>query len=502
MKWTGILAVAFCLTTTSYWDVAKAQPPRPGGRQQREVNLEYSAATTIETQTTAEKQSYKSDTPEQSALLVRGCEATLSDIEAYKSGAPQGRSDSFDFYGVNAAVLALKGAKLTLQGGKITTDAAYANALFVYGDATIIARDLTIETSQHNSGGVMATGGGTLEGRNLTITTQGGSSAAIRSDRGGGKMTLTGGVYTANGPGSPAIYSTADVTVNDAKLVSTKAEGVVIEGKNSITLNRVELIDDNTTLHGKSTTHKNVFIYQSFSGDAEVGVSKFNATDTTFRTKMGDSIYVTNTSCEINLAGCVFENEDQDGVFLRVQRGGWGRKGQNGGNVKMTLDRQTIVGDVYLDNISTLELTLTNGTRFTGAINAGNTAKRLNLVLDEDSVLELTDDCYVSSLVNANASGDNIVLNGHQLIVGAEEQVEDGLPEMGDDGNRMGPPDGQGGPGGPGGSDMQGGPGAPPQWGDQGRGRRGPGGPGGRGAESGRSGRGGGRAGDGSRRPR
>ena len=61
---------------------------------------------------------------------------------------------------------------------------------------------------------------------NLYITTSGQSSAAIRTDRGGGSVTVDGGTYTSNGLGSPAIYSTADISVSNATLTSNLSEGV------------------------------------------------------------------------------------------------------------------------------------------------------------------------------------------------------------------------------------------------------------------------------------
>ena len=65
----------------------------------------------------------------------------------------------------------------------------------------------------------MTTGGGVTVAKNLTVNTSGRSSAAIRTDRGGGTVTVDGGTYTTNGLGSPSIYSTADITVSDAKLM-------------------------------------------------------------------------------------------------------------------------------------------------------------------------------------------------------------------------------------------------------------------------------------------
>ena len=82
----------------------------------------------------------------------------------------------------------------------------------------------------------MTTGGATLNAENVNVSTSGNSSAAIRSDRGGGTMQVTGGTYQTAGVGSPAIYSTADITVTDATLHASASEAVVIEGGNMWTL--------------------------------------------------------------------------------------------------------------------------------------------------------------------------------------------------------------------------------------------------------------------------
>ena len=410
----------------------------PGGGRARTVD--YSGATELSESTTSVDASYSSDAPGEVALLVSGGSSTLENATIAKSGAPIGRSDDYDFYGTNAAALVYKG-ELALKGGTITTDSAYSSGLFVYGDGKATAENVEIRTKEHNSGGVMVTGGGTLSAKNLRVVTDGNSSAPIRSDRGGGLLTVQGGEYRANGSGSPVVYSTADIRVEDATLISTRSEGAVIEGRNSIALKKTKLTDDNNALHGKSTTYKNVFIYQSFSGDAEVGTSRFSAEDCEISTKKGDSIYVTNTSCVVELRKNRFVNEDPEGYFLRVRREGWGRSGKNGGKVDLKLAEQEIAGNVYVDNISELTMTLSEGSRFVGAINAENTAGRLDISLDADSTLELTADSYVSSVTNADASGANIKLNGFKLYVG-EEKKPDNLPETGNSESGRGGPDG------------------------------------------------------------
>lgn len=153
--------------------------------------------------------------------------------------------------------------------------------MFSYGaDTTVNISDSTITTSADNSGGIQTTGGGTTNAENLTVTTSGNSSAAIRSDRGGGTVNVTGGSYTSNGYNSPAVYSTAAITVKNAKLTANNSESLVIEGKNSIALENCTVSGNMSSTKGSSSSENvhTVMIYQSMSGDADVGTLEFSMT--------------------------------------------------------------------------------------------------------------------------------------------------------------------------------------------------------------------------------
>ena len=79
-------------------------------------------------------------------------------------------------------------------------------------------------------------------------------------DRGGGLVYVDGGTYTSNGLGSPAIYSTAEIHVSGATLVSNLSEGVCIEGKNSIELTDCDLVANNTKCNGNATFYDTIMI--------------------------------------------------------------------------------------------------------------------------------------------------------------------------------------------------------------------------------------------------
>lgn len=387
----------------------------------------YSAVKEITSDETITGGEFLSTNADENAISASGnITATLSGITVTKTGDSDG-GDNTSFYGTNSAIIAKGGANLTIKNANITTDATGANGVFAYGGSattnnsssdgtTINISDSTITTSKDNSGGIMTTGGGIMNAENLTVTTAGTSSAAIRSDRGGGTVMVNNGTYKTTGKGSPAIYSTADITVKNATLIATASEGAIIEGKNSITLENVSLTDTNNSLNGQSTTYKNIFLYQSMSGDAATGKAVFTAKDSTITTNKGDSFYVTNTTAEINLENNTIINNDGTGNFLRIQADSWGNSGSNGGTVALNMNNQKVSGNVVVDSISKLTMNLTNGSSFIGAINGENSGE-VELVLDSSSSVTLIGDTYVKSLANADTTNSNIYTNGYKLYV-------------------------------------------------------------------------------------
>ena len=361
------------------------------------------------------------------AILADGESADYANVKVVKTGDADG--DEADFYGENAAVFATNGGTLNLSDMVVITDGKHANAVFSYGEGTTVnISDSYIETSGNCSGGIMTTGGGTMNATNLTINTSGNSSAAIRSDRGGGTVTVNGGYYTTSGTGSPVIYSTADITVNDAVLTSTASQGVVVEGKNSVTLNNVTLNADNNTKNSdKSDYYQAVMIYQSMSGDADEGLSTFEMNGGTLTNANGDIFFVNNTVTEITLNGVDITNNG-DGVFLRAAAAGWGSEGSNGGQVTLYAAKQTIDGDIVVDEVSNLNLYLSDGSDFSGAINADGEAGEVYVELTDGSTWTLTGDSYITALT---CDADSINLNGHKLYINGELYTE-GTASSGD----------------------------------------------------------------------
>lgn len=70
-----------------------------------------------------------------------------------------------------------------------------------------------------------------------------------------------------------------------------------------------------------------------------------------------------------------------------------------------------------MDSVSTLNMNIKENSYYEGTINSDNGAKSIKITLDSSSKLKLTEDSYITSLENADASNSNIDFNGYKLYV-------------------------------------------------------------------------------------
>ena len=353
-------------------------------------------------------------TDENAALISNGAEVTFSNDAISRTSSDSQGGDNSSFYGVGAAVLATDGTAY-VKDSTVTTDSKGGAGLFAYGDGTVYVADTDITTQQDTSGGIHAAGGGKLYAWDLNVETNGESSAAIRSDRGGGTMVVDGGTYTSNGVGSPAVYCTADIAVNNAELTANGSEAVCIEGLNSLRLYNSNLTG-NMSDDDQNDTTWTVILYQSMSGDSEVGNSTFQMDGGTITSKNGGLFYTTNTECTIALKDVDITYNDDSEFFLQCtgnnNQRGWGQSGANGSDCNFTADSQDMKGNVIWDSISDLDFYMTNGSTLEGAFvndesNAGNGGDGYcNVVIDKDSTWTVTGDSTITSLSNAGTITD------------------------------------------------------------------------------------------------
>ena len=395
----------------------------PGGQSQgvdsyTAVN-EYTEDTTVSGETLE-----STGTDENAALISSGASVTLDNDTITRTSDSSTGGDNSSFYGVGAAVLATDGTAY-VKDGSVTTDAAGGAGLFAYGDGTVYASGTTVKTTQDTSGGVHVAGGGTLYGWDLDVETNGESSAAIRSDRGGGTMVIDGGNYVSNGVGSPAIYSTADIAVSNASLTANGSEAVCIEGLNSIHLYDCDLTGNMSDLDQNDNTWT-VILYQSMSGDSEVGNSTFQMDGGSLTSENGGVFYTTNTESTITLSNVDINYNDDNEFFLQctgnTNQRGWGQSGANGADCHFTGISQDMQGNVIWDSISDLDFYLTEGSSLTGAVVDDETyageggGGYCNVYVSSDSTWTVTGDSTVSALENegtiVDSEGKTVTIQG------------------------------------------------------------------------------------------
>ena len=153
-----------------------------------------------------------------------------------------------------------------IDGTDITASSSGSNDVFATDSGTALVNDTSIETMADNSRGLDATYGGTISANKITADTQGGHSAIVATDRGGGSISLADATLSTAGSGSPLLYSTGDIQVNNVSGTSSGSQIAGMEGLNTI------LIKDSTlesTVTGKTASDpiaNGIIIYQSTSG--------------------------------------------------------------------------------------------------------------------------------------------------------------------------------------------------------------------------------------------
>lgn len=393
----------------------------PGGSSSGVTS--YDSVKSITSDTTISGETIESTGTDENAVNIsNGAKVTIDNSTITRNSSSSTGGDNSSFYGVGAAVLNTEGTA-NITNSTITTDSAGGAGVFSYNKGVTYVSDTTITTKQDTSGGIHVAGGGTLYAWDVTATTSGQSAAAIRSDRGGGTMVVDGGTYTSNGKGSPAVYSTANIAVNNAKLTANGSEAVCIEGLNSLRLFNSDLTG-NMSDDSQNDCTWNVILYQSMSGDSQEGNSTFEMNGGTLTAKNGGMFYTTNTESTFTLSNVNIKYADDNDFFLRCtgnnNQRGWGTSGQNGADCLFTADSQEMEGDVIWDSISKLDFYMTNGSTLTGALTDDETyagsggSGYANLYISSDSTWVVTKD---STLTKLSCEGKVVDKDGKTVTI-------------------------------------------------------------------------------------
>ena len=189
-----------------------------GGSQTGKITLTGAYSANGETKTSTNEKISATGANQNAVLASNGGNITISGATINKSGDTKSEDES-NFYGVNSGVVAAGASNITISDSTINTDSEGSNAIFATGDASVInVSNVTINTTKNSSRGLDATYNGTIIAKDVNITTLGAHCAALATDRGEGTIHVTGGTMSTAGEGSPAIYSTGNITAKGATL--------------------------------------------------------------------------------------------------------------------------------------------------------------------------------------------------------------------------------------------------------------------------------------------
>ena len=375
---------------------------------------------------TSDGESIESTTADENALLAEnGGVLKVTGAEITKSG-DDSNGDNCNFYGINSSVLSTgEGSEVYLSDSKINSTGEGNNGVFATDSGTAYLNGVEINTTKgSNSRGLDATYGGVIYGNDLTINTAKDHCAALATDRGGGYISVTNSSLATAGNGSPLIYSTGDIEVDNVTGTATGSQIAGMEGLNRIVINNSTLESTNDATSGSDPIKNGVILYQSTSGDADTASSdacEFEAIDSTLKTSISDGamFYVTNTKANVVLQNTTLDFDSENVQLLNAagnSSNNWGTEGKNGGDVTFTAINETMSGNVYTDKISSVDMSLTDGSTWTGVSEGEN---NLNVTVDGTSKWVVTENTTVADL-NA-ADGSQIVdADGNTVTIKAD----------------------------------------------------------------------------------
>lgn len=393
-------------------------------------------------QETSSNETISTTEVDQNALLAQDGGTLTVDNDTIEKSGDDVNGDNCNFYGLNSIALSVgSNSLLKIANSKLSADSEGSNGIFSTDNATAYSYNTTIATSANNSRGLDATYGGTIIADSTNITTQGNHSASIATDRGGGNVSVTNSTLSTAGSGSPLLYSTGDIEVDNVTGTASGSQIAGMEGLNKILIYNSQLSSTNNAISGSDPIKNGVIIYQSTSGDAETSAAnkaRFEVSNSILSTTIdsGAMFYLTNTDADIVLSSSILSFDGENVNLLQVEgndANNWGSAGKNGATLTFTGLSETLEGNIVVDTISSADVYLLDGTTYTGATaitqNAGNTSPTdspITMNVSSDSTWVVTSDSTVTNLnvedggkiVDADGKTVSIMQDGKTIVEG------------------------------------------------------------------------------------
>lgn len=403
------------------------------------------ALTADGTSSTSDSETYTASNIDQNAALVQNAGTLTITNDTFQKSGDDTNGDNCNFYGINSILLAVnEDSTAYISDSTLNSDSEGSNGIFATDNSTVYSNNNTITTTAGNSRGLDATYSGNIIANSMIISTKGDHSAAIATDRGGGNISTTNSTLSTQGSGSPLLYSTGDIEVDNITGTSAGSQIAGMEGLNTILIHNSNLTSSITGKTASDPIANGIIIYQSTSGDAESttgSTATFQASDSTLKSSIesGSMFYLTNTAANIVLNNTVLDFNSDKANLITIQgndSNNWGTAGNNGAEVTFTGIGETLSGNIDVDTISSLNMYLLDQSTYTGfatistnAVNTNQTSSPITINLDSTSKWVVTANTTISNLnaekgatiVDESGNTVSIVANGETVVSGTSK---------------------------------------------------------------------------------
>ena len=291
--------------------------------------------------------------------------------------------------GVNSALLADAASRVRVEFCDVTSHAPQSDGITASGDSTrIIITKGTVTTNRPGSVGISSIHGAVISVTETNMTTYDHQSAAFYA-LDGGKLDITAALGKTGGQGSPLFHSSGVMTATKCRMTSGKwTVGNVEDGSLDLSKNVV------------SAGGVSGFLLYSTKDDNNVH-SVLNLTQNSISVGEGPLFMVTNNNdANIIVQGNSFKCKSDE--LIQVKADEWGVKGSNGGHATLTVNKQTLKGDSFVDSISSLNVVLNKGARLNGKINKEeNRCAKVHVQVNAGGRWTSKGDSYITSITFA-----------------------------------------------------------------------------------------------------
>ncbi len=345
-------------------------------------------------------------------------------LEILKLSGSTTDAESSLYFGLNSAFISKDGSNSELKDSSVTTTTDYGTGLFITNSTTTL-NNVTVNTSDKNSNGIVLFESGELSADKLNITTKGENSAALTTLSSSDFVSINDALLSTEGKNSPLIYNKGKTDLLKVTGISKYSPIAIIEDTNSLTIEDSELTTNlEETKEDYLLSGITILKKDSQTESANYASASLTIKNSTIRIdkesknyETAPMFYVTNNKAIINITDTKIKYGSN--ILLKAEANSlYGDTLANGADIVLTATDQTLKGEIIIDKISKIRLHL-NNSYFEGTINKDNLSNNVDVTFDKNTIWSLTDDAYVNTLTIQNGRIDRlnryIYSNGHNI---------------------------------------------------------------------------------------